>query len=86
MIYVKYRNDVSSNKRTQNVRHTFRVSVQTRDVRNWHKVDQIGPKWDKSWTFLSQISVNFQNELKSEMKKSRIFPICDQSDPLFRKI
>ena len=42
-------------------------------------VGQIGPKWEKSGSFLDQISVHFdaphQNVLKSDLKKSRIRPI-----------
>ena len=35
------------------------------------KVGQIGPKWDKSWTFTDQVSVHFgsvsQNKLKFDV-------------------
>ena len=34
------------------------LNSQTREVRIWRKVDQIGPKWDKSRTFSNQISVH----------------------------
>ena len=49
------------------------------------KVGQIDPKWDKSETFSVQISDHFgavrQNDLKSDLKKSRNCPIWSQSDP-----
>ena len=57
-----------------------------RVARSGPKVGQIGPKCDKSRTFSSQISVHFgsmsQNELKSDLKMSRIYPISVQSDLL----
>ena len=43
-----------------------------------------GPKWEKYGTFSDQISVRYgygagrKNVLKSDLKKSRIFPIWDQ--------
>ena len=47
----------------------------------------LAPKLDKCGTFTDQISVYFssgiQNELKSVLKKTRICPICGQSDPLW---
>ena len=47
-----------------------------------HKVSQIVTKMEKqSRTFSDQISVNFsserQNVLKSDLKKSRLFPLLD---------
>ena len=51
---------------------------------------QISSTWDKSWAFSNQISVHFgspsQNVLKSDLKKPRICPIWDQSDPIRTKI
>ena len=58
--------------------------------RCWLKMGQIGPKWDKSGTFSDQISEHFgatrQNVLKSDLKKSRIYPFCGQSAPLLAQI
>ena len=60
-------------------------STRNRDVRFGLKVGQIGPKWDKCWTFSDKISVHFgslsQNVLKSYLKKSSICTICGQSNP-----
>ena len=54
------------------------------------KVGQIVPKWGKSGTFSDQISVHFgalrQNVPKSDLKKSQIFPILGQFDPLLGQI
>ena len=62
----------------------------SRDVRFETKVGHIGPKWDKSKTFLDQISVHFgspsQNELKSDLKKSQICLIWGYSDQLVSEI
>ena len=65
----------------------FWLSV--RDVGFKAKVVQIGPKWDKYRACSDQISIyyfNFplvsQNILKSGLKKSRIYPIPGQSDPV----
>ena len=50
------------------------------------QVGQIVPNWEKSVTFSDQISVHFgsesQNVLKSDLKKSRIFPNLGQFDLL----
>ena len=39
------------------------------------KVIQIGPKLDKSVTFSDEILVHFGNVLKTDLKKSHIYPI-----------
>ena len=53
------------------------------------KVPQIVLKWDKSGAFSHQISVQFgsasQIVLKSDLRKSRICPICGQSDHLWAR-
>ena len=68
----------------------FSVSTHSTNVRFRPKVDQISPKWKKkSGTFSDQISVHFgsqsQNVLISDLKKSRICPIWDQSDPFWKQ-
>ena len=59
-------------------------------VRFGPKVGQTSNKQDKSRTFSDQIPVQFgsesQNILKYELKKSDIFPICSQPDPLWTLI
>jgi len=50
-----------------------------KDVRFGRKVGQMGPESDKSGTFPDTFSVHFgspsQNEQKTYLKKSQIFPI-----------
>ena len=64
----------------------FQSNVHDRDVRFGHKVGQIGPKWDKSWTFSDQILVHFgspsQNVLKSDLKSPGFVTIGGKSDLL----
>ena len=63
------------------------ICIIYRDVWFGFKGSQIGPKLDKSVTFSDQISIYFgslsQNVLNSDLRKSRICPIWDQSDPLW---
>ena len=60
------------------------------DVRFGAKVGQIGPKFGQIGDFSDHIPVNFdtaiQNVLKSDLKKSRIFPIWGQSDTLWSQV
>jgi len=57
-----------------------------KDVRFGRKVGQIGPESDKSGTFLDTFSVYFgsqsQNEQKTYLKESQIFPILCHSGPI----
>ena len=50
---------------------------------------RLAPKWDKSGTFSNHISVHFRlpslNVLKYELKKSRICPLLDHSNPFWLK-
>ena len=68
--------------------HVERVfTVSTRGSKFELKMGQIDPKWGQSRDFLDQSSVHFgsasQNVLKSDLKKSRIYPILGQSDPFW---
>ena len=62
------------------------LSQETCGVRFGPKVGQISTKLDKSGTFSHQILVHYgtgrQNELKSDIKKSRIYSIWGQAAPL----
>ena len=60
-------------KRVDSVNYLY---INSSVARFGHKVDQIGPKWDKGqiWDLVSQ------NVLKSDLKKSRICHILGYSD------
>ena len=78
---------ISSGKRIKrDEQYGNREEVTHIDVRFGTVVGQIGPKFGQIGDFSDQIPVHIdtaiQNVLKSDLKKSRIFPIWSQSDTL----